>query len=48
MKARNTRIVVALVATAAAASDIAGFLFEHGTLVQQERARRKRSEEDGD
>lgn len=41
-------IIIQTVLGAAGKPDIAGFLFEHGTLVQQERARRKRSEEDGD
>ena len=37
-------IIIQTVVGAAGKPDIAGFLFEHGTLVQQERARRKRDE----
>ncbi|MBI0474633.1 AI-2E family transporter [Sphingomonas sp. MA1305] len=37
-------IIIQTVLGAAGKPDIAGFLFEHGTLVQQERARRRRNE----
>jgi len=41
-------IIIQTVLGAAGKPDIAGFLFEHGTLVQQERARRRRNDDDGD
>ncbi len=41
-------IIIQTVLGAAGKPDIAGFLFEHGTLVQQERARRRRTDEPRD
>lgn len=41
-------IIIQTVLGAAGKPDIAGFLFEHGTLVHQERARRRRSEGEGE
>ena len=41
-------IIIQTILGAAGKPDIAGFLFEHGTLVQQERERRRRNDGDGE